>query len=104
MDRPKNVRELLDYLAEYPVVRVSTNDPRLANIGQGVRFFREYARGGLWFDDEVGRRSYVPLDCTRTGAAARHETGVQFDEKGFAVEKFGATIRYDYVQEDVHAH
>lgn len=89
-ETPDNLVALVAYLKEHP--RVFTECDR-EGVPSGERRFVRVANGGLWFRDNRGKESYLPVDCGLTAA----ETGVAFHPGGFDVTKFGVTIRYRYL-------
>lgn len=91
--RPTNLADLIRFLSEHRRVRVKHPQPELC----GEAVFEGHRDGGLWFARENGEDAYLPINCGMTPA----ESGFFFDERGFAVTKFGQTIRYTYVSENL---
>lgn len=89
--RPRNLRELIAYLAEHPRVVCSSS---ISGRSEPERF-SEYRDGGLWFTGPDGRVSYLPVACGLTAA----ESGLSFRPEGFVLSKFGLSIRYLYCEE-----
>jgi len=94
---PTSLRELLAYLADHPKVRVTSTDPRLQGAC-GERAYSHAGEGRLYFTDQAGKSSFLPVDCTLTDAAARAESGLSFRPDGFTFEKFGAALVYTYLE------
>jgi hypothetical protein len=97
MSRPTNLRELAAYLTANPRVRKTV--PRPAGLAPIVReeSFLTFENGRLWFLAEGLAGTFIPISCTLTPQDAQAETGILFDEEGFTVTKFGASIRVDYL-------
>ena len=93
-DRPTNLTQLVEFLTQHPRVRESCGDPRVTAAGDMT--FLETREGGLWFRCRHNFNRYLPVDCGMTPA----ESGFLFDAEGFAVEKFGVTIRYTYLADE----
>jgi hypothetical protein len=91
MTPPHNLRRLLEYLARHPRVQASCDDPKFPS---GPRTFLRYEAGRLWFADPQQDEMFLPLSCRMNG----DETGLLIDEKGFTVEKFGRSFRYDFLE------
>jgi hypothetical protein len=89
---PMNLREVILWLIGNPQVRIQChgeNQPREAA-------FTRFEDGSLWFRGFSGD-SHIPVTCFRTEVAMKARTTMNFDETGFTVEKFGVSIRVEYV-------
>jgi hypothetical protein len=90
MGKPTTLKELVDYLELHSCVRQQCDDPRIEDAG--VLRFVGTRDGGLWFSSIAGPNVYLPIDCGMTSS----ESGVELNAEGFAITKFGITIRYLY--------
>lgn len=81
---PTNLVALVRFLAVNPDVLIT--HPITGR--RGARF-REFRNGLLWWEDGT----HFPIEC----GMASSETGVEFDDAGFFVTKFGIVIRVDYL-------
>lgn len=86
MDKPKDLKALIEYLKVCPRVQ--------GRHEAAVMRFASQQKGGLWFQVEgEARRVYLPINCGLTAA----ESGFAFTDAGFTVTKFNITLKYDYV-------
>lgn len=87
---PTNLQELIAYLQVRPWVDATSDVAAL----QGRRRFLKAAGGALWFRNPLTRSdTFLPVNCGLVDS----ETGIEFDDGGFTVLKFGKTIRFNYV-------
>jgi hypothetical protein len=101
---PKALNQLVEFLRAHPRVRVTNLDGSIE-----TRTFHDSDRGshGLWFrrdgqDASVDESAmaFLPVNCTMTAAAAMAESGVDLDDAGFTLTKFGRKLRVDYLREE----
>ncbi len=98
MNAPTNFRELVCYLTANRHVRVTGPTPESVSPVTRDETFLFASMGRLWFQPDSGAPPHhMPLDCTITEAAAKHETGLEFDAAGFTLTKFGVSIRVEYL-------
>lgn len=91
MRKPVNLAELVPYLVEHPMVRVSNLSGAITE-----EMFIRADSAGFWFEASVNEPlRFLPVNC-RMGPAAAHESGVTIDDRGFTLAKFGREIRVDY--------
>ncbi len=93
---PTNFRSLVDYLAAHPAVRITGPSPKSREPFTRDETFLRYEGGRLWFRSQAGDQ-HIPIGCVATEAAARAETGIEFDAAGFTIAKFGVQIRVEYL-------
>jgi hypothetical protein len=93
---PANLRDVIVWLLEHPYVRITGPTPRSLKPSTREEAFVRYEDGSLWFRGFDGE-SHIPVTCTRSDAAARAQTSIEFDRTGFTVGKFGASIRVEYL-------
>jgi hypothetical protein len=97
MDPPRNLRDLVTYLAIHPYVRITGPTPDSREPTTRDDRYLCWVDGRLWFQPEDGSPpNHIPIDC-RMKAAASSETGLIFDGQGFTVTKFGVAIRVEYL-------
>lgn len=97
MRAPKSVKELHDFLLENPRIKVTGIK---GDVEMGT--FTDTDAGGINYKDDSGLSHYLPVDCHRTEAASKAEAGVDLDDGGFTLTKFGHSVRVDYVEEGFH--
>lgn len=99
MTRPQTMRDLVPYLTAHPDVEIHRPEHTSRRTGAVILQMRDVCRfskqagGGLWFVEPGGEEHYLPIDCGMTAA----ETGVELDEAGFTLTKFGLPIRVTYL-------
>jgi len=94
---PASLSQLLTWLNEHPAVMYHGPTPDSAKLVRRVETFVRYTDRRLWFShDATSPDHYIPLDCL-IDHAGECETDIEFDAQGFSVEKFGVTIRVEYL-------
>jgi hypothetical protein len=90
MNKPQRLKDLIPFLQANPAVTI-----RHWNGTVTLEMFSRFEAGLLWHVNEAGEEHHLPIACGMA-AAAPFETGLDFDDDGFSMTKFGHTLRFDY--------
>lgn len=97
MDKPTNLRELVERLTEFPAVLMLCDSPNVpvGGPGQNPETFLRFEEGLMWFQNAEGVEHHLPFH-RGLEAAAGHESGLEIRDDGFDFTKFGTTVRVRY--------
>lgn len=87
MSTRRTFRDVVQYLAEHPRVRMVSDNPNPDLNGD--RTYLRYEQGLMWFRNADGVEKHLPINCGMTD----RETGFNVTDYGFSFTKFGITTR-----------